>query len=170
MIWVKASAMSRARGPLGGYPQVAAALAVDDPPGGVQDPVAQSFPPFCEVAVEGEEAEAGEQVTSDGRGLAPGFVDLVVPGGRCRTPVALARRIRSSTHVWVRCRASRNGPCPPGVLVEVTWCLLPSCCSNSDSWAPGCGFSRRIRIRMPGGHFANRSPPAEWRSIPPYDP
>ncbi len=77
-------------GPLGGYPQVAAALAFDDPLGGVQDPVAQSFRLHsCEVAVEGEEAEPGEQVTSDGRGLAPCFVDLAVPGRQVLQPGGL---------------------------------------------------------------------------------
>jgi hypothetical protein len=44
-------------GPCGWYPQVAAALAFDDPPGGVQDLVAQRLRlGFGEVAVEGEEA------------------------------------------------------------------------------------------------------------------
>src|ERR1035441_6176531 len=60
-------------GPCGGYAQVAAALAFDDPPGCVQDLVAQRFRlGFGEVAVEGEEAEPGEQVAGGGRGLAPG--------------------------------------------------------------------------------------------------
>src|SRR5450755_1680793 len=73
----------RCRGPRPGrwYPQVAAALASDDPPGGVEDPVAQGFRLGSgEVAVEGEQPEPGEQVAGDRRGLAPGGADLVVPG------------------------------------------------------------------------------------------
>ena len=102
--------------------QVPAALAFDDPPGGVQDLVAQGLW-FCfgEVAVEGEEPQPGQQVTGDGGGLAPGGVDLVVREGRCPRPVLFAQRILSSTLAWVLWRASRNWICPPGVLVAVTW-------------------------------------------------
>src|ERR1019366_7251039 len=51
------------------------------PAGCVQDVVAQRFRlGFGEVAVEGEEAEPGEQVAGGGRGLAPGGAGLVVPG------------------------------------------------------------------------------------------
>ena len=63
--------------------QVPAALAFDDPPGGVQDLVAQGLW-FCfgQVAVEGEEPQPGQQVTGDGGGLAPGGIDLVVSRGQ----------------------------------------------------------------------------------------
>ena len=147
--------------------QVAAALALHDPPGGVQDLVAQGLGLcFGQVAVQGEEPEPGQQVAGDGGGLAPGGVDLVVPGRQMAQAGALPQRILSSTLAWVRWRASRNWTWPPGVLVAVTWYRLPSCCSNRVSWAPGCGFSRRIRIRMSAGQLARRSPPALWRSSP----
>jgi hypothetical protein len=45
----------------------------------VQDLVAQRlWLCFGEVAVQGDEAEPGEQVAGDGGGLAPGGIDLVV--------------------------------------------------------------------------------------------
>jgi len=57
---------------------VPAALAFDDPPGGMQDLVAQSlWFGFGQVTVEGEEPQPGQQVTGDGGGLAPGGIDLV---------------------------------------------------------------------------------------------
>jgi len=57
---------------------VPAALAFDDPPGGMQDLVAQSlWFRFGQVAVEGEEPQPGQQITGDGGGLAPGGIDLV---------------------------------------------------------------------------------------------
>ena len=65
---------------------------------------------------------------------------------------ALPQRMAASTLAWVLWRASRNWTWPPGVLVAVTWYRLASCCSNRVSWAPGCGCSRRMRIRMSGGH------------------
>ncbi len=133
----------------------------------MQDSVAQGFRLGCgEVAVEGEEAEPGEQVAGDGRGLTPGGVDLVVPGRQ----VAQAGGLGAADPVLDPSLGAVPGfeelGLAAGVLVAVTWSRLPSCCSNRDSCAPGCGFSRRIRIRMSGGHFANRSPSAELRSSP----
>src|ERR1039457_667829 len=67
-------------GPCGGYAQVAAALAFDDPPGCVQDLVGQRFRlRFGGGAAEGEEAEPGEQGAGGGRRLAPGGAGLGAP-------------------------------------------------------------------------------------------
>lgn len=60
-----------------------AALAFDDPPGGMQDLVTQGlWFRFGQVAVEGEEPQPGQQVAGDGGGLAPGGIDLVVSRGQ----------------------------------------------------------------------------------------
>ena len=95
-----------------------AALAFDDPPGGVEDPVAQGLGlGLCQVTVEGEEPHPGQQVRGDGGGLAPGGVDLVVPG---RQMVQAGAFMFSSTLAWVLWRASRNWTWPLGVFVAVT--------------------------------------------------
>src|ERR1022692_3402242 len=71
--------------------QVPSALAFDDPPGGMEHLVAQRLRLGSgKVAVEGEEPDPGQQVTRDGRGLAPGGVDRVVPGGHMPQSGALA--------------------------------------------------------------------------------
>ena len=102
--------------------QVPAALAFDDPPGGMQDLVTQRLW-FCfgQVAVEGEEPQPGQQVTGDGGGLAPGGADLVVSRWQMSQPVLFAQRMLSSALAWVLWRASRNWTWPRGVLVAVTW-------------------------------------------------
>gem|GEM_PF-4040496 len=38
------------------------------------------------------------------------------------------------------------------VLVANAWYRHPSASSNSESWAPGCGRSRRTITRIPTGH------------------
>ena len=75
---VKALAMSCAQGHDGGIFRLPPSLAFDDPPGGMEDLVAQCFRlGFGQVAVQGEEPQPGQQVTSDRRGLAPGGIDVV---------------------------------------------------------------------------------------------
>ena len=107
-----------------GQSQEDLALPAGDAGGQVQQPVTQGFgfgP--VKVALVGQEHRLGQgkQVRGDQGELDPDLVDVGVPGGRCPMPVSLPVRIRSSTRAWARCRASRNGSCPLGVLVVKAW-------------------------------------------------
>lgn len=95
--------------------------------------------------------------------------------GKRPKPVVLPHRMRSSTVACPRWRTSRNWAEPPlanGVSVRKTWCRRPSSWSNRDSWAPGCGRSRRTMMRVPAGWPARSVVPvgsatsAESRRVP----
>jgi hypothetical protein len=86
--------------------------------------LAQRFRLGCgEVAVEGEEAEPGEQVAGDGGGLAPGGVDLVVPGREMTQAGGLAAAdpglgsVAGSGELGLAARGAGGGDLVPLALV-----------------------------------------------------
>jgi hypothetical protein len=80
------------------------------------------------------------------------MLDEMTPAASKRVEKARARIRR---HVWGLLPAvppSRVAGVGLGkVIVLDTDATLVTRCSNSDSWAPGCGCSRRTMTRIPAG-------------------
>ncbi len=72
--------------------------------------------------------------------------------GRLASPHAFQQRTRSSTRAWPRWRNSKAAMSSPLVLVMKQVWRHPAWVSKSESWAPGCGRSRREITRMSAGH------------------
>jgi hypothetical protein len=80
--------------------------------------------------------------------------------GRFRSPVSLARRMRSSKRARRRCRSSRSASWPFRVDVAKQVIRWPATAVNR-SWAPGCGRSVRASPARPGSHAYRRRSPRE---------
>jgi hypothetical protein len=78
-------------GPGRGDFEASAAPAADEAGGGVQDAIAQRLRLCsCEVAVQGQELQPGQQDAGDHGGVEPGLVQPVVTGGSPTEPGVLA--------------------------------------------------------------------------------
>ena len=98
------------------------ALAVDEPGGDVQQPVAQQFGlGLGQVAVQEGGLGPSDQVGRGQRELQPGLVDLELSDGNRPIPVCFRFLMRSSTRAWPRCRASSQASWPGGVSVARHW-------------------------------------------------
>ena len=108
-----------------------------------------------ELAGEQERLGPGEQVVREQDELEPDAVVLEVAEGKLRRPVSLSLRMWSSTRARARWRRS-SAAILVGLVGEdrleavAVW-------SVNDSWAPGCGRSRRTITREPSGQPARSS-------------
>ena len=80
--------------------------------------------------------------------------------GKLASPHAFQQRTRSSTLAWPRWRSSNAAMSSSSVLVMKQVCRQPAWVSKRESWAPGCGRSRRqdqAHVVGPTGHLVERA-------------
>lgn len=108
-------------GPRFGDPETPSASAVGQPGRHVEEPVAQRLRlatgEHPRVAGAAEQAGPGGQVGGDLDDREQVWLMSNSRDGKRPRPESLARRMRSSTRAWARCRTLRNASCPVVVLV-----------------------------------------------------